>query len=138
MSEDEALDLFVFGTDKSGRLRRSADEVREHRVGNAVTYVRNQNINVTNLCINACGFCGFSKKPGDDGIYYHDSLRSRRRQRSQKNAKYQRSVPSVGFMRILMPDPIVTSTVGFMRLLLASTFMQAIRWKLRMLPKKVS
>ena len=72
MSESEALDLFRVRNRQVWEVAESADDVREHRVGNAVTYVRNQNINVTNICINACGFCGFSKKPGDDGIYYHD------------------------------------------------------------------
>jgi FO synthase subunit 2 len=59
--------------------------MRERRVGDAVTYVRNQNINVTNLCVNACGFCGFSKKPGDDGIYFYD------REAIQKKAVLARS-----------------------------------------------
>jgi FO synthase subunit 2 len=72
MSEHEALDLFRVRDRQVWEIAAVADEMREQRVGNAVTYVRNQNINVTNICINACGFCGFSKKPGDDGIYYHD------------------------------------------------------------------
>ena len=49
-----------------------ADQVREDRVGQAVTYVRNQNINVTNICVNACGFCGFSRKQGDPDAYFFD------------------------------------------------------------------
>ena len=72
MSKEEALDLFQARNRQVWEIAAAADEIREQRVGNAVTYVRNQNINVTNLCVNACGFCGFSKKPGDDGIYYHD------------------------------------------------------------------
>ena len=72
MSEDEALLLFNVKDRQIWEIAAAADEMREKRAGNAVTYVRNQNINVTNLCINSCGFCGFSKKPGDDGIYFHD------------------------------------------------------------------
>ncbi|HTY51668.1 MAG TPA: 5-amino-6-(D-ribitylamino)uracil--L-tyrosine 4-hydroxyphenyl transferase CofH [Methanomicrobiales archaeon] len=49
-----------------------ADRMREDRVGEAVTYVRNQNINVTNICVNACGFCGFSRKDGDPDAYFFD------------------------------------------------------------------
>jgi FO synthase subunit 2 len=49
-----------------------ADLMREERVGQAVTYVRNQNINVTNICVNACGFCGFSRKRGDPDAYFFD------------------------------------------------------------------
>jgi FO synthase subunit 2 len=72
MSEDEALRLFRVRNRQVWEIAAVADEVREQRVGNAVTYVRNQNINVTNLCVNACGFCGFSKKSGDDSVYFHD------------------------------------------------------------------
>jgi len=72
MSENEARDLFQVRNRQVWEIAAAADEMREQRVGNTVTYVRNQNINVTNLCVNACGFCGFSKKPGDEGIYFHD------------------------------------------------------------------
>jgi FO synthase subunit 2 len=72
LSTDEALDLFCVRDRQVWDIAATADEVREQRVGNDVTYVRNQNINVTNLCVNSCGFCGFSKKPGDDGIYFYD------------------------------------------------------------------
>ena len=72
MSDGEALHLFKIRNRDVWEIATAADEIREQRVGNAVTYVRNQNINVTNLCVNACGFCGISKKQGDDGIYFHD------------------------------------------------------------------
>jgi FO synthase subunit 2 len=51
-------------------IASTADALREERTGDVITYVKNQNINVTNLCVNACGFCGFSKKPGDPGVYH--------------------------------------------------------------------
>jgi len=72
LREEEALDLLSVQNRDIWEIAAAADEVREERAGNAITYVRNQNINVTNLCVNSCGFCGFSKKPGDDGIYFHD------------------------------------------------------------------
>jgi FO synthase subunit 2 len=72
MSEEEALELFQVRNRQIWEIAAAADEIREKRVGKAITYVRNQNINVTNLCVNSCGFCGFSKKPGDEGIYFHD------------------------------------------------------------------
>jgi len=50
----------------------AADEVRERKVGDIVTYVRNQNLHVTNICKNLCGFCGFGKKAGDPGAYCLD------------------------------------------------------------------
>jgi FO synthase subunit 2 len=72
LTDDEAKDLFGVQNRDIWEIASVADEMREERVGNDVTYVRNQNINVTNLCVNACGFCGFSKKPGDEGAYFHD------------------------------------------------------------------
>jgi len=72
ISEAEALALFTTRDRDAWKITAAADEKRENTVGDAVTYVRNQNINVTNLCVNACGFCGFSKKPGDEGIYFHN------------------------------------------------------------------
>ncbi len=72
ISEQDALALFMTRGRDLWKIVAAADEKREMVVGDAVTYVRNQNINVTNLCVNACGFCGFSKKPGDEGIYFHD------------------------------------------------------------------
>lgn len=72
MTAKEALALFSVHDRQVWDIARVADEMREKRVGTAVTYVRNQNINVTNLCINSCGFCGYSKKPGDEGIYFYD------------------------------------------------------------------
>ena len=72
LSEVECLTLFSIHDRQVWNIASAADEMREQRAGTAITYVRNQNINVTNLCVNACGFCGFSKKPGDEGIYFHD------------------------------------------------------------------
>jgi FO synthase len=39
----------------------AADERRQQRNGDTVTYVVNRNINYTNLCTYGCGFCAFSK-----------------------------------------------------------------------------
>ena len=40
-----------------------ADELRKRAVGDDVTFVRNRNINYTNVCTFKCTFCGFSKGP---------------------------------------------------------------------------
>src|SRR5207245_6445998 len=39
----------------------AADELRRRQVGDLVTYVINRNINFTNVCVKACGFCAFSR-----------------------------------------------------------------------------
>jgi len=72
ISEKDAKRLFATRGRDVWKIAEAADEKREYDVGDAVTYVRNQNINVTNICTNTCGFCGFSKKTGDEGSYFHD------------------------------------------------------------------
>ncbi|MDD4484335.1 MAG: 5-amino-6-(D-ribitylamino)uracil--L-tyrosine 4-hydroxyphenyl transferase CofH [Methanoregula sp.] len=72
ISEEDARMLFSVRGRDLWKIVAAADEKREIIAGDAVTYVRNQNINVTNLCVNSCGFCGFCRKPGDEGIYFHD------------------------------------------------------------------
>jgi FO synthase subunit 2 len=72
LSEEEAIRLFKVSDRQVWEIAQAADERRETVVGNLVSYVRNQNINVTNYCINACGFCGFSRKPGEKDGYFHN------------------------------------------------------------------
>ena len=40
-----------------------ADQLRRETVGDVVTFVRNRNINYTNVCTFKCRFCAFSKGP---------------------------------------------------------------------------
>ena len=100
LTEDEALVLFRTCDRQVWEIAAAADEVREQRVGNAVTYVRNQNINVTNLCVNACGFCGYSKKPGDPGIYFHDKAEIQKKAALAK----ERGVSEICTVSGLHPD----------------------------------
>lgn len=72
LTQQEALQLFRIRERSVWDIATAADSLRKSKVGDAVTYVRNQNINVTNICVNSCGFCGFSKKPGDEGVYFYD------------------------------------------------------------------
>lgn len=45
------------------RLMQKADELREEQVGEVVTFIRNQNMNFSNVCESKCLFCGFSVTP---------------------------------------------------------------------------
>jgi FO synthase subunit 2 len=54
------------------QIAAAADEMREHRAGKTVTYVKNQNLHVTNICKNLCGFCGFGRRAEDEGAYCND------------------------------------------------------------------
>ena len=42
-------------------LREAADELRADLAGDLVTFVVNRNINVSNVCIVGCAFCGFGQ-----------------------------------------------------------------------------
>ncbi|HII99549.1 MAG TPA: 7,8-didemethyl-8-hydroxy-5-deazariboflavin synthase subunit CofH, partial [Methanoregula sp.] len=68
-----------------------ADEMRERRVGDVVTYVRNQNLHVTNICKNLCGFCGFGRKATDEGAYCHDKAGIQ----AQAKLAYERNVTEI-------------------------------------------
>ena len=60
--EETALLLSARGADVDAAAA-AADLLRRERVGAAVTYVVNRNINYTNVCYFRCGFCAFSKGP---------------------------------------------------------------------------
>ncbi len=42
-------------------IRQAADELRAELAGETVTFVVNRNINVSNVCIVGCAFCGFGQ-----------------------------------------------------------------------------
>ena len=56
----EALDALV----------ETADALRTEQAGDLVTYVVNRNINFTNVCVKACGFCAFSRDLRSEQGYY--------------------------------------------------------------------
>ena len=58
---DEATRLFdADGSDLLATMA-AADHLRAMTVGDVITYVVNRNINFTNVCVKACGFCAFSR-----------------------------------------------------------------------------
>jgi FO synthase len=60
---DELVALFRARGPEVAAVAEVADELRRRAVGDAVTWVRNRNINYTNVCTFKCRFCGFSKGP---------------------------------------------------------------------------
>jgi len=111
VSEKEAVTLFKTRDREVWKIAAAADRMREERAGDPVTYVRNQNINVTNLCVNTCGFCGYSKKPGDDGIYFHDKAEIQRKARMA----YERKVSEICTVSGLHPEFTAQSYVDVYR-----------------------
>lgn len=50
-------------------LGRMATHVAQRKNGNRVYFVQNMHINPTNICINRCKFCAFSRSKGEPGAY---------------------------------------------------------------------
>ena len=61
LAATEIASLFEGGDADFEAVRAAADLRRDQLVGPTVTYVGNRNINYTNICTFACGFCAFSK-----------------------------------------------------------------------------
>ena len=51
------------------RLGEVADELRRRRAGDTVTFIKDRNVNYTNVCDTYCSFCAFYRKPGHDEGY---------------------------------------------------------------------
>jgi FO synthase subunit 2 len=58
---DEASQLFDADGSDLLAMTAAADHLRAQTMGDVVTYVINRNINFTNVCVKACGFCAFSR-----------------------------------------------------------------------------
>ena len=52
-------------------MRAAADEIRRRLAGETVTFVVNRNINISNICIVGCAFCGFGQSKRSPDAYEH-------------------------------------------------------------------
>lgn len=50
-------------------LGRMASDITQKKNGNNVFFIHNMHINPTNICINRCKFCAFSRSKGEPGAY---------------------------------------------------------------------
>src|SRR5215218_10190125 len=53
-------------------MRQAADELRAELSGDIVTFVVNRNLNVSNVCIVGCAFCGFGQGRRSPDAYTHE------------------------------------------------------------------
>jgi len=67
--EAAALALFAADGPALDTLVGLADDLRQHAVGDDVTYVVNRNINFTNVCYVGCRFCAFAQRERDADSY---------------------------------------------------------------------
>jgi aminodeoxyfutalosine synthase len=59
----------LFRTNDLLALGRMATHVAQHKNGNRAYFVQNMHINPTNICVNRCKFCAFSRSKGEPGAY---------------------------------------------------------------------
>ena len=111
--EEDALALLNATGRETWEVAAAADILREERAGDDITWVRNQNINVTNICINSCGFCGFCRREGDADAYFHDDEVLRRKVREAK----ERGVSEICTVSGLHPDFNAESYLSLLRLI---------------------
>jgi aminodeoxyfutalosine synthase len=67
LTESDALKLFR--SDDLFTLGELATIVSQRHNSKKVYYVRNLHVNPTNICVNRCKFCAFSRSKGEDGAY---------------------------------------------------------------------
>lgn len=67
LSFEEGVSLM--GSEDIFPLGRLAAKVAERVNGRKVFFVQNRHINPTNICVNRCRFCAFSRSKGDEGAY---------------------------------------------------------------------
>ncbi|WP_078555643.1 aminofutalosine synthase MqnE [Bacillus alkalicellulosilyticus] len=64
--------LYLYDTPDLLSIAQMANKVNEEKNKNHVYFIQNLYINPTNVCEANCGFCGFKRKPGEDGAYTMD------------------------------------------------------------------
>jgi len=69
ITDAQALTLFRAQGPALETLCRIADDLRADAVGPEITYVRNRNINFTNVCYVGCRFCAFAQREVDPEAY---------------------------------------------------------------------
>jgi 5-amino-6-(D-ribitylamino)uracil---L-tyrosine 4-hydroxyphenyl transferase len=72
ISKEDALTLMNTKGRELEALILAADNLRENIVGKVITYIKNWNINFTNICTGKCGFCAFRKDENDNEAYFLD------------------------------------------------------------------
>ncbi len=70
LTEEQCLDLYR--CNDLHWIGRLALQIREKLHGRRAYFVQNFHLNYTNLCVNSCRFCAFSKKEGNPDSYQID------------------------------------------------------------------
>ncbi|MCD6216605.1 aminofutalosine synthase MqnE, partial [bacterium] len=61
--------ILLYGCRDIVEIGRLANLVRQRKHGDVAYYIVNSHINHTNICVNGCVFCAFSRVKGEKGAY---------------------------------------------------------------------
>jgi len=67
LTKEEAIGLFE--SDDIFTLGKLASHAAKKKNSNKAYFIRNIHINPTNICVNRCKFCAFSRSKGEEGAY---------------------------------------------------------------------
>jgi aminodeoxyfutalosine synthase len=67
LTKEDAVALFQ--SDDLFAIGRLASHVAENKNGKNAYFIVNRHINPTNICVNRCKFCAFSRSKGEEGAY---------------------------------------------------------------------
>lgn len=67
LTKEDAIRLFQ--SDDIFTIGRLANHVAEKKNGKNAYFIVNRHINPTNICVNRCKFCAFSRSKGEEGAY---------------------------------------------------------------------
>jgi aminodeoxyfutalosine synthase len=70
ISDNDALQLFE--SDDLFAIGQLAAQINRQKNGDNVLFNVNRHINYTNVCVNQCRFCAFSRKEGEAGAYTYN------------------------------------------------------------------
>ena len=113
LSEDELTALFAETRPEAIEdMRQAADELRSELAGDEVTFVVNRNINVSNVCIVGCAFCGFGQGRRSPDAYEHDREEFVRRVEEAVDA----GATEICMQSGIHPDWTLESYEGWLRL----------------------
>jgi aminodeoxyfutalosine synthase len=101
LTEEECL--LLFESDDLFTIGRLANHVAEQKNSNNVYFVNNHHINPTNVCVNRCTFCAFSKSKGEKGAYELDIRKILNKLKTQ-NSKLKTQFSEVHIVGGLHPE----------------------------------
>jgi len=111
MSEDEACTLFSATGSDIWKIVDAADQRRKTLCGDSVTFVRNMNIHLTNICKNRCGLCAFGTTVNAPDAYMFSDEEFREHARLARNEK----VTEVCYLAGIHPSFTIDSYINIIK-----------------------